>query len=326
MSTPTRPKEEKPLFIINDLKIYPNRYYRAIDKPDSDAPSGFSKLKISKLPSAGIDESFPFNFVTTPGSTRGLFDTGFYAESPCYRSKDKSEIAEMVKSRKANVLKPYQEATGELTALENTNIESLDATQFNIYSGKMYYTGNALEVMDLYAALISREACPEHLKGSATYSNTYYMIEDITSKSTSKKTEDSDIMVTASKFMFLYQNDPERLNVVLKWTEIGKYPKNADETTMQSIFFQSVKDNDQRRSAFLKAVEESSSEGYLRDKMYVYDKLLSLVGKDDSISTASNGKIFYDEVEIGNDLRSASENIAKNPDLKTIKIKVLASK
>lgn len=318
-------RNEKPelLFNVNGFDVFKNRMYRVDDKRDGDAPTGFVKAGVSKLPSDGIDESFHFRYVTYPGSQEGLWDTGFYKNSPCYRGLDEKEADVISKQRIKTVLKPYQAAIGSPEALSNQNQDTLDKTSWRVGTGMIYNTNDPIDTMRLYATLLTGNAAPAGQEKSAKYAAASYVVVDVTKVSKDKEDQNVSVMKTVSMFGKLLENDPERLQVILKWLNLGKYPANADNDTLSSIFYQTVKDDTGRCRLFMTTIEEMNNSAVM-EKMYIYKNLTENIQKRMSpVTVAPNGKIFFEDIELGGDLKTASETITKHPDLRALRTEIL---
>lgn len=316
-------EKQELLFSINGFNVFKNRMYRVDDKRDGDAPSGFVKAGVSKLPSDDIDESFHFRYATNPGSQEGLWDTGFYKNSPCYRGLDEKEADVIAKQRVKTVLKPYQAAVGSPMALENTNQDSLDKTSWKVGTGMIYNTSNPIDTMRLYATLLTGNAAPSGQEKSAKYSTASYIIVDVTKVSKDREDQNVTVMKTVSMFNKLLENDPTRLQVILKWLNLGKYPANADADTLASIFYQTVKDDIQKCRIFMDTLDEMSNT-QAQEKMYIYKQISEDVQRRTSqITVAPNGKIFFEDIELGGDLKTASETISKHPSLRKLRAEIL---
>ena len=321
--------KNKILFTVNDFTVYAGRTYKIIDKTDGDAPSGFVKEGVSKLPSDGIDESFGFVFIPHPGqSKRGVWNTGFHNASACYKGMESKEIAAIVKQRTENVLKPYRQAAGEPDALSLENPASLDSTSFSVYSGKLFHMDLAEHVMGIYAALITKSVAPKGQEKSAEYSRASYVVVDVTKENHEKEDDSVSIMSAISEFNALYDTDKEKLDVVLEWVKLGKYPANCNKKTMSGIFYQTItsgKDSAQKCRLFLEAIDESENTKD-RDKMYIFKMLTDMNGRNPKLKVGERGKIFFGEHEVGADFRTAAEQIAKNPDLAMVRSEILTGK
>ena len=113
-------KGNQPLFEIDGFKVMPESNYIIKNKTDYDAPSAFVKVGTTKLPSAGVGESFQCRYVRTSRDT-GVWDTGFYEQSPCYSHLKPGEKELAVKKLMKNVVEPYEAYTGITGQLAHTN-------------------------------------------------------------------------------------------------------------------------------------------------------------------------------------------------------------
>lgn len=312
------------LFTIDGFTVYKGRTYRSDDKPDGDAPSGFVAARVSKLPSDGVDESFHFRYITPRGSREGLWDTGFYQTSPCFLNMDEKEAALIARERVKNILDPYRKATGAKTALDTSDPASLDTTSWHVHSGMVYNTNNPIDVMRLYVTLLTGNAAPAGNEKSARYSTSAYLIVDVTKVSKDKEDKNVSVMKTVSMFNKLLETDTEQLDVVLKWLNLGKYPRAVDAETKASIFYETIKDSSLKCRLFLETVE-SLADNKEKTKLYIYYRLEENKNKNSKVYVANNGRVFYEETELGGDFKTAAETIAKNPDMAAIRAAILAN-
>ena len=92
------------LFKINDFEVKKDSIYVVKDKRDMDAPSGFIRAGVSKLPSKGVGDTFQVRYVSRDGGRTGTWDTGFYEFSHCYKTQDKDSVKPLITSLKKNIL------------------------------------------------------------------------------------------------------------------------------------------------------------------------------------------------------------------------------
>ena len=69
---------------------------------------------------------------------------------------------------------------------------------------------------------------------------------------------------------------------------------------------------------FVDLVGEVDNSSLTKEKIFIYNKLKNLPAKSKKLSIEP-GKIYYDDVFVGVDLKHAAENISKNPELKEVK-------
>jgi hypothetical protein len=312
-------QEGEDLFEIDGLYVRKGRTYLVKDRKDGDAPSGFVAAGVSRLPHDGVGDSFSFYFKSAmPGSKQGSWDTGFYKDSPCYKDMEVKESTVMAAARVKSVLTPYRKALGDDNALDHSNHESLDATQFHIWSGRVFNTNDPIDVMHLYAALMAFQAAPAGQEGASKYRDVSFVVVDTTKAIKDKDEKTMDLFKAVSLFSAYFKTDKDTLDVVLLWTDLGRYPKGSDEGTMSNIFFQTIQDNTQKCRAFVAAIEDLKNP-IDKDKMFLYFKLRNMNVGAGKLTKAPNGTIFYEETEIGGDLKTSAENIAKNNSLSHIK-------
>jgi hypothetical protein len=312
MITKTKEKEDDVLFEIDGFRCIKGSIYRVIDKKDGDAPSGFVKAGVSRLPSDGVGDSNTFAF------RDGLWDTGFYEASPCYRGLSDAEKKLRVTQVVSKVLRPFQKAKGGKNLLEQENEESLLKQMFHIYPDLVYHAEDPLQVLQLYGAIMSGGLAPQEMSKAAKYSAASYIVVDISKVRKEKDDINSAIMDAVSVFLTLYNTDKPKLDGVLTWLGLGKYPKDADITTMRSIFYETIKDSFQNCTMFVDLVGEVDNSSLTKEKIFIYNKLKNLPAKSKKLSIEP-GKIYYDDVFVGVDLKHAAENISKNPELKEVK-------
>ncbi len=314
-------REKKVLFTINGFEVKENSIYSVSDKKDGDAPTGFVKAGVSKLPHDGVDETFGVRWVEVSRG-KGVWDTGFYEYSPCYDGMSDEERKVMVSSLKKSVLDPYKKAIGDPTAFDQNDNAFFDNMLFKIDSRKVYNTENPIQRMELYFALRAYQVAPRGAEGDSKYRLASYVLNDNTKKVKDKDDLNVITFKATGVFQKLYENDRERLIAVLNWVGL-KIGIDPDEGTLISMFAEYIRESYSRTKAFLDIVTETETEIGL-NKLNIYKRLKEIVNKSNKITKSPNGTYFYDgDVEIGPDLKAASENIAKNKDLNRIKKEIL---
>jgi hypothetical protein len=318
-------KEKAVLFTVAGFEVKPNTVYTIGDKKDGDAPDGFVKLGVTKLPSLGIDETFQPRFIRRDPNNpeSGVWDTGFYEYSPCYDGQEHVAKAATVKALVKNLLEPYRAATGQPDAFELTNKDFFDKLMFRVYSGKMFNTADPVQAMELYFALLSYQVAPKGSEGDSKYRMAAYTIFDNKKKTKDKNETSLKIFKAIGLFNALYSSDREKLVTVLRWVGITLTEQLPDEDTLVGMFDQYLSGSYERAKIFLDTCEEANTETGL-NKLNIYKRLKEVVNKGNKISKSPKGIYFYDgDIEIGPDLKSASENIAKNKDLNRVKKELL---
>lgn len=303
------------LFEVNGFKVRKDSRYLVQDKPDLDAPSAYVEARVSRLPSSGVGDTFHFNFIPTSVNGVGVWDTGFEPTSPCYKEQTEAESKVLSDIVVKNVLKPYRKAVSQPDIFAPTNEASFLKNSFTVKTGDRFDTKDITKVMELYAALLAKRVMPEELKGSPHYNECSYVIIDL-DQSVKEKDDNGNVGFEAIRLYSLKQeSDPEVLKCILEYMEMPRTSDTMPKEAKNAIFFNQVSSYPESARNFNELIEESSTE-VGKAKLLVFSKLKAMVGKGGKL-TRPDGKYFYYEgIEIGLDLKTASENVAKNPKLK----------
>lgn len=313
--------ERKTLFVINDFTVKENSVYVLRDKRDMDAPSGFIKAGLSKLPSRGVGESYQVGFFSRDGGRTGVWDTGFFEYSPCYKDKDQAEVKIIVAALKKNLVTPYRKAVGNDTAFAEGEDKFYSETNFKSYSGKTYNTGDPVAAMELYFGLLTHQLTPKGSEGNTRYNDSPYVVVDI-SKDLKVKDERALAKFQAiGAFSTMLVADKERLYSILKYIGLS-FSDTIDGAVLIGMFNDYVTNsNEDRIIVFNNLVAETEEKSGL-EKVYLYKILKEQSLKGGKVTKAA-GLFFYDNVEIGADLKGAADNIAKQSKLVNIKRELL---
>lgn len=325
MSTKTT-KDKQVLFSVNGFVVKNDTTYLVKDKKDGDAPSGFVAAGVSKLPSDGVDEVFQVRWVAVSADGKqGNWDTGFYDYSPCYAGQDLTEVKKEVKSRIANVLTPYRQAIGIDDALDLSNQKSIEEAMFSVWSGRVFNTANVMDRIALYFALLSYQVAPKGDEGDSKYRSAAYVIVDTTKDKKQEDEKTGDLFKAVRIFSDMFKTEPEKLKHIFGWINF-QYTEGIDQGTLETMFFREIQSSSEKCRIFLNMVEEAdTTEGY--EKFAVHTELKSLFKKkSQKVSKSPNGTLFYGELEIGADLKSAAANIVRNKDLNGVKVELLIEK
>jgi hypothetical protein len=310
---------KKVLFKLHGFEVLKDSIYLVVDKPDYDAPSAFIERRVTKLPSDGVGVSFqaPYKRIT---NSMGVWDTGFDEMSPCYAGIAESVKKEIVKGLVQNVVEPYQKLVGDSNALLSNNDEFYLKMNWEVHEGKVFKTSDPVDVVALYFALLSRELSPKDRKDDPAFLSSAYMIIDV-NDNVRKRDEAASLEFEAiGLFEQIYQNDKKQLNQILFY--LGR---NVDEnikiSALRSLFKAYLAGGPSNTEAFLNLVKECNTEKGLT-KINVYHMLKTNFGRNPKLSKAE-GMIYYNDVQIGPDLKSAANNIAVNPQLDQIKKEIM---
>jgi len=309
------------LFELHGFEVKSDSIYLIVDKPDHNAPSAFIERRTTKLPSDGVGITFPAPYKRIT-NTLGVWDTGFEVLSPCYAGREKSIVQERVKGLMQNIVDPYRAVTGDPNALASNNDEFFLSNSYRVWEGRVYRTSNPVDVVDLYFALLCKELVPKERKDDSSFLNAAYMVIDL-NDNVKKRDELAALEFEAiGLFQQIHQNDPKKLHRILYY--LGRtVEENVKISALQSIFRNYMSAGTSNIEAFLNLVKECNTDNGLA-KVNIYYVLKSTFSKNSNISKA-NGIIFYKDVEVGPDIKSAASNIAVNPKLVEFKKEILFS-
>lgn len=307
------------LFTIDGFEVEDNKVYLVAHKKDLDAPTGMVKEGASVLPSDGVGRMFSFR---CPG---GIWDTGFHPASECYKGWDPKDVDNTVKMRVKNILRPFQKAIGEETCLENTNQASLDKPRFLVVAERAFHTANPVHRMELYAALLGKKLAPKELEKDPKYRLASFTVQDVTRTSKKRNEESISFVRAIRKFENMYKAAPESLKAALIWNNMGGFAEGNDIDTLSAMFSQKVMGDSALAGRFLDAIDniEGEKSGYL--KYFIHEKLVRMRGKNSKFTVGGNGKLYFDGTDIGADIKTASYNLATNPDFAAYKDEILTN-
>lgn len=317
--------ESKVLFEVHGFEVYSDTTYVVRDKEDLNAPSGFIKAGITKLPSDGVGETFQCAYVKKSATT-GVWDTGFRDYSPCYSNiSDKKKVERTVETLLKNVVEPYEKHVGEKGELDHKNDEFWSRRSFEVYTGQPFDTSNPEDVLTLYFALMTRQLTPKGKEGDSSYKQSSFIVVDINKDIKRKDEKAADFFEAVGVFQHLQKSDKPRLLSILNYSGLPVAP-DIEKKAFQGIFneylTQSGNNNSNNTKTFLELVEETESEEG-RSKIEIYLNLKDSFKKGGKVSKSSNGVYFYQEDEIGPDLKAAAGNIVKQKELEHIKRDIL---
>jgi hypothetical protein len=311
---------KKKLFEVDGFEVYEDSIYVVNDKIDHDAPSGFLEKGTTRLPSSGVADTFYCPFQPTGQNGKGIWDTGFYADSPCYERLDSTDKNIIVKAIKENILKPFAALKGGVDVLSHTNNEFWDLEKFKVYSGQVLNANNTTDRVTLYFALRHKKLCPKGKESSPLYRDTAYTVVDVNNDVKRKDEKVANMFASIKHFTTLLQNDRSRLISMLEYMGI-RLSEGIEDTSLVSIFNEYLQSNESHVGRFNTLIEQTSTaEG--QEMIEVYLKLKKAVYRGD-VEKAKNGSLHLGEKELGGDLRVAAENIAKKKEFNSIKKQLL---
>jgi hypothetical protein len=306
------------LFDVDGFNIYKDSIYVVRDKEDLSAPSGFIQAGVTKLPSDGIKETFQCRYIQKSAKT-GVWDTGFYEYSPCYAGIPKEIVHDKLKRLEKNVIDPYKQSVGDPNALSHGDDSFWEGLNFSIYTGQVFNTENPEDVLTLYFALLTRQLTPKGSEGDSRYSNSAYVCLDITEDTKKKDEKSAKKFKAVGIFENLLRTDRPRLIEMLNYGNLVVSPEIEDDS-FRGIFDQFLSSGEGLKNVdtFLRLIEETSDD-VGRSKIAIYIRLKEAYSRNNKVTKNPNGVYYYEDYEIGPDLRAAATNIARTEELKDVK-------
>lgn len=315
-------KKSNLLFEVDGFNVYRDSIYVVRDKEDLSAPSGFIVAGVTKLPSDGVGESFQCKYVQKSAKT-GVWDTGFHEYSPCYAGLDKEIVKDKLKRLQENVVEPYRQSVGNSNALNHSDDEFWSGLNFHIYAGQVFNTDSPEDVLTLYFALLTKQLTPKGQEGDSRYGNSSYVCLDITQDVKKKDERSAKKFRAVGLFENLLLTDRPRLIAMLNYINLVISPEIEDDS-FRGIFDQFLSSGEGLKNidTFLRLVEETSDD-VGRAKVSIYIKLKEAFSRNNKVTKNPNGIYYYEDQEIGPDLKAAATNIARTEELKDIKKELL---
>lgn len=311
-------KNNNLLFEVDSFQVFKDSVYVVRDKEDLSAPSGFIQAGVTKLPSDGVGESFQCKYVQK-SAKKGVWDTGFHEYSPCYQGVDKAVVKRRIELLEKNVIEPYRQEIGERDALNHSDDEFWNSTNFHVYTGQVFNTESPTDVLTLYFGLLTKQLTPRGQEGDSRYSNSAYSVVDITQDVRKKDAKSAKKFKAVGIFEGLLGTDKARLIALLNYSGLVVSP-DIDEDAFRGLFDQylTTGDGDANVDTFLRMIEETSSEDG-RAKVSIFLKLKEAYNRGNKVQRNPNGVFFFEGQEIGPDLKAAASNIAKTEELRGVK-------
>lgn len=307
------------LIEINGLSIKKDAIYKVTHKPDPNAPSGFVKEGVTKLPSAGIGNTICCKFIGNgSGSTNpldGLYDTGFYPQSPCYANMNKDDVASIVENLNKNIVEPYERIKGEGT-LSHLNTEFWDSFMVDLYEGKFFVTEKVEDLLGLYIAMRGNDLTPKEKIGDPRFKFSQYCIED-KEKVQTVKTERANLMVDSiGNFTTLLKTNRELLLNILRYLGIVGVSSDIEDSVLNALVFEWLNKSNKNPEAFSK-VFKMSKDRKTKEIVNLFVLVSKLVSKN--IISRENGFYTYNGEELGADMKTVAANLNNDKKLSEIK-------
>ena len=311
--------KKETLIEINGLVIKTNSIYKVIHKPDSNAPDGFIKEGATKLPSVGIGNTISCRFITlNKAKGTGIYDTGFYDESPCYSTKDSNAVRRQIETLKEHIVVPYEKKYGK-GVLSHQNLEFWDSFGVDLYEGRYFVTSNIDDLIALYIAMTSYQLTPKGKEGDPKYSNAQYCVEDKEKVQTIKSERANLLVESISNFGALKENRNTLLNT-LRYLDLIGVSDKIDDSSLNSLFYEWLNKNEENPKKFDKVYTMLNDE-----KTSEVINLYSIVSKlaTKNVIKRISGNYYYNDELLGADLKTAAFNLNSKKELEETKIRLI---
>lgn len=313
--------EKTVLIEINGLVIKTNSVYKVTNKPDPNAPSGFIKEGTTKLPSAGIGNSVPVRFeITNKAKGTGVFDTGLYAESPCYSTEDLKKVKEKVDILNKAIVEPYERKHGR-GILNHKNEDFWQDFGVDLFEGRYFVTSNVDDLLDLYIAMSGFELAPKTKEGDPRFNEAQFCIEDKEEVRSIRDTRANNIVECLTIYGTLLNKNPKKLYNILRYIRLVGVSDNIEKNTLNALFYEWLNKTDENPKTFMYTYDLTQEEE-TTDVVDLYVIVHKLVNKG-VITRGISGDYNYDGTDLGADLKLVAQNLNSNKDLQEIKISLL---
>lgn len=312
--------DKKLLFEVEGFEVYSDSLYVVNNRVDYDAPSGFVERGTTQLPSDGVGETFYCPFIASGNSGEGVYDTGFYVNSPCYRTvKDTKSKELIVKNLKKNLVEPYANEKGAEDVSHN-NLDFWDKQKFFITAGDVINSNNPNDLMKIYFALRHRKVCPKGLEKEPRFDNASYIVVDINKDVKKRDEKVSKQFRVIEIFTTLLKTDRARLVSLMEYVGI-RTSTSVEDNTLTSFFYEYIQESESNIDRFIDLFEHTDTEvGRAEIDIYL---VLKELRSDRKIDKAENGILFYNDIELGPNLKTAANNIARQKDFRELKRSLL---
>lgn len=312
------------VFEANGFQIKTNSLYKIVGKPDANAPSGFVTEGVTKLPSDGVGNSVPCRFhITNTQTGTGVWDTGLHEASPCYHDKDVEEVKNIVKRLRTHIVNPYKRVNGKSRDLDHNDDEFWLNYSVNLFEKRVFNTSKVDDLLDLFIAVNNYSLCPKGKEGDPRYSDADYCIVDIEKATDYKKQKASDKMNAVKNFAKMEAKNRMLLINILAYNNL-KVSTSIDEETLNFTFQEWLEKDSQNSTVFNESIERVGSEPKFEEKVNLYTKLNTLYKAERGVTRKSNGKYYYNDIELGGDLKNAAETLLIDTELSEIKQEIIA--
>lgn len=323
MSTkkPTSSQEIKDIIEVNGLLIKADTLYKVDNKLDMDAPDGFIKEGTSKIPSEGVSNVITCRYVEI-NDREGVYDTGFYAGSPCYRGKSDAEQKSIISTLKKYIVKPFEDFYGKPDILSHLNLEFWDNYTVELFAGRVFNTNDPKDLLDLYISLRSFDLTPVGQEGNPAFSRADYTVKDSDSSLSVAKQRALDRMDAITNFGILVKEDPKMASHLLKALEALRPNMSMDARELKitlTMWLDKAVTNPDRFNSFYSKLETESG----KDEIVLLSNVRKMI-LSRKIRKEGRDYIFDNQV-LGSDVVNIVKNLQSDEELVEIADKIRMS-
>lgn len=313
---------KKLLANVYGMKIYSDSVYMITGKPDSGAPNGFQELGIAKTPFAGNKSIVPCAY----DKFLGVYDTGFFTRSLCYKGWGEEERKKECERRIVNIKNVYEEVSGK--DLSQDNFDFWDALTVDNYEGRVFDTNNVNELFDLYISIQSKLLTPREEDGNPMFMDSMYCVEDKTTAVDIKKQRQLDKTNIIFEFMSMIRGTEDQKQQIMDLLMYLDIVTNTgvDPSMVQYSFTnwleRSNTNIDKYKDAYNRFISDNEEDrGAQIIKFHRMIKEMSYAG---IIKSSSTGFVFDGEV-LGGDYITSATKIVDDKTLLEVKARLLDS-
>lgn len=300
---------------INGLKIKENSLYKIVDKPDSNATDGLRQHGSTKVPVEFMGNSVQCRYVN------GVFDTGFYTQSPCYANLNKEAREQQVRLLREKIVEPYEIVHGS-GILDNKNEEFWINFEYTIFEGKILNTENIDDLFELYIAMRGYELTPKELNGDPRFNQSQFCVEDKEVTSTKRNERAQSYMKAMTSFAMMLTTEKSKLVNCLRFVRMpgaDNLNGTTHDATFNALFHDWINADVKNVEDFVRVTDIISKKPGL-EEVVIYSHLLDFVSSRKVTKIAD--EFTYKDTPLGADLKTAARNLATKTSLKDLKLEL----
>lgn len=294
-----------------EFSIKSNTIYKVTSKVDPDAPDGFVEHKTTKVihPDVTTSVGAPYDVGME------AWNTGFYPASPCLRGMSESEKTAIIKVLNEHIVKKVEAIKGEGRLSHSKDNPFWDSFRIPLGTEVVFNTGNPIELMQLYLAILGKNLAPKELENHPNFKKAQFCVVNNEQAVSAKQEKDQEKLEANGLFYMLYQSDREKLFNILDYLNIVNSDK-TDKATLSSAFMAHLEDKSpsgfQNSKIFIDTHNKFSTEAG-EQELYIYGIIKKLFKK--GIIKVVRGTVYLDDENLGNSFKLAAETASKTPEL-----------